>query len=149
MVSASLRELVGQRAGSRCEYCHSPEFVSADRFTVDHVLPQSLGGGDEFSNLALACRRCNERRSNFMSALDPETQQEVALFNPRLDRWSEHFIWSADGLRIIGVTMVGRATVSRLDMNDDGRSTPFIQMSRQIWMRMGLHPPIGDPRLTE
>jgi hypothetical protein len=84
-----------------------------------------------------------------MSALDPETQQEVALFNPRLDRWSDHFIWSADGLRIIGVTMVGRATVSRLDMNDDGRSTPFIQMSRQIWMRMGLHPPIGDPRLTD
>jgi hypothetical protein len=84
-----------------------------------------------------------------VSALDPETQQEVALFNPRRDLWNDHFIWSADGLRIIGVTMIGRATVSRLDMNDDGRSTPFIHASRQIWMRMGLHPPIGDPRMME
>jgi hypothetical protein len=32
------------------------------RFTVDHLLPRSRGGTDALENLALACRRCNERR---------------------------------------------------------------------------------------
>lgn len=35
-------------------------------FTLNHVLPKSLGGSDESDNLALACRRCNERRYNFV-----------------------------------------------------------------------------------
>ena len=148
MVSDALRELVAQRASSLCEYCHSPEFVSADRFTVDHILPQSLGGSDQLSNLALACRRCNERRSNFMTGLDPETQRESALFNPRQQLWSEHFIWTADGIYILGISPIGRATCQRLDINDQARATPFIQASRQIWLRMGLHPPKSDSRLT-
>ncbi|MBW4435195.1 MAG: HNH endonuclease [Pelatocladus maniniholoensis HA4357-MV3] len=43
------------------------------RFTVDHLIPRSLGGTDEVDNLALACRRCNERRYNFVAGVDPET----------------------------------------------------------------------------
>jgi hypothetical protein len=31
----------------------------------------------------------------------------------------EHFRWSADGLRIIGLTPVGRATVVTLRLSDD------------------------------
>lgn len=46
------------------EYCYSPERLSANRFTVDRVIPKSLGDSDELDNLALACRRCNERRYN-------------------------------------------------------------------------------------
>jgi HNH endonuclease len=149
MVSGVLRELVAQRAGYVCEYCHSPEFVSADRFTVDHILPQSLGGLDKLDNLALACRRCNERRSNFTIGIDPETQQEIPLFNPRQQQWSEHFAWTANGLRIEGITATGRATCQRLDINDEFRLTPFIQTSRQIWMRLGLHPPDADARSPE
>jgi hypothetical protein len=148
MVSDSLRELVAQRASFFCEYCHSPEFVSADRFTIDHILPQSLGGSDQLSNLALACRRCNERRSNFMTGLDPETQQEAALFNPRRQAWSEHFIWTADGICILGVSPTGRATCQRLDINDQFRATSFIQASRRIWLQIKLHPPKSDPRLA-
>jgi 5-methylcytosine-specific restriction endonuclease McrA len=41
---------VRRRADSLCEYCHSPEKISTKRFTIDHRLPQSLGGGDEFEN---------------------------------------------------------------------------------------------------
>lgn len=141
MVSEFLRELVAQRADYRCEYCRSPEFVNADRFTVDHIYPRSLGGSDDLDNLALACRRCNERRYNFTIGIDPETGQEIALFNPRQQQWTEHFEWSPDGLRIQGKTPIGRATCDRLDLNDDNHANGFIQTSRQFWIRIGIHPP--------
>ncbi|MEQ8466258.1 MAG: HNH endonuclease signature motif containing protein [Coleofasciculus sp. E1-EBD-02] len=61
------RQIVRERANYQCEYCHSPERLSANRFTVDHIIPKSLGGTDDINNLALACRRCNERRYNFVA----------------------------------------------------------------------------------
>ncbi|NER97868.1 MAG: HNH endonuclease [Symploca sp. SIO1B1] len=147
MVSNHTRELVAQRAKQLCEYCHSPEFVNTDRFTIDHIWPQSLAGSDELYNLALACRRCNERRYNFTMGIDPQTQEEVPLFNPRQQQWSEHFAWRADGIKIIGITSTGRATCNRLDMNDEYHANGFIQTSRRFWTRMGVHPPQEDRRL--
>ena len=67
----------------------------------------SLGGTNDINNLALACRRCNERHYNFVSGIDPQTQQEVSLFNPRISQWSEHFIWTVDGTKIIGLSAIG------------------------------------------
>ena len=83
-VNERTRLLVRQRAKYLCEYCHSPERSSSDIFTIDHLMPRSLGGSDELGNLALACRRCNERRYNFTTGNDPETAKEVTIFNPRL-----------------------------------------------------------------
>ncbi|MFO0570169.1 MAG: HNH endonuclease signature motif containing protein [Polyangiaceae bacterium] len=37
-------------------------YFGAETVTVDHVLPQSLGGGDELENLRLAHGTCNSRR---------------------------------------------------------------------------------------
>lgn len=74
MVSNQSRQLVRKRAAYLCEYCHSPEYLSPDRFTLDHLQPQSLGGSDDLNNLALACRRCNERRYNFVNGIDPQSQ---------------------------------------------------------------------------
>lgn len=76
--------------GNLCEYCHSPERSSSDIFTIDHLIPGSLGGSDECDNLTLACRRCNERRYNFTTGTDPQTKEEATIFNPRLQRWSDH-----------------------------------------------------------
>jgi 5-methylcytosine-specific restriction endonuclease McrA len=73
-ISDAIKQLVRERAEFLCEYCHSPERLSANRFTVDHVIPRSLEGSDELGNLALACRRCNERRYNFVDGVDPETK---------------------------------------------------------------------------
>jgi 5-methylcytosine-specific restriction endonuclease McrA len=58
------KQSVRERAEYLCEYCHSLELLSANRFTIDHIVPRSLGGSDHIDNLALACRRCNERRDN-------------------------------------------------------------------------------------
>lgn len=146
VIPKSLYETVRQRAQFRCEYCHYPELLSSAPLSIDHIQPQSLGGSNDLNNLALACRRCNERRYNFTTGVDPETGEEVPLFNPRQQIWSDHFLWSADALKIIGITPSGRATCNRLDLNDKRRDEPFIQNARQQWIAAQLHPPSDDPR---
>ena len=147
IIPKNVLDIVRSRANYRCEYCHYPEFLSTAPLTIDHIFPKSLGGSDSLNNLALACRRCNERHYNFIVGIDLETQQEVPLFNPRQQRWSEHFIWTADGTKIIGLTSVGRATCHRLDLNDKRRKDRFIQRSRKLWKQGGWHPPKEDPCL--
>jgi HNH endonuclease len=146
VIPKALYETVRQRAQCRCEYCHYPELLSSAPLSIDHIQPQSLAGSDDVDNLALACRRCNERRYNFTLGLDPESNLEVPLFNPRHQEWSDHFMWSADGLRVVGKTSTGRATCNRLDLNDERRQGSFIQNARQQWIAGGLHPPDDDPR---
>jgi 5-methylcytosine-specific restriction endonuclease McrA len=137
-----IKQAVRQRAKYLCEYCHSSERLSASRFTVDHLTPRSLGGSDDLNNLALACRRCNERRYNFVAGIDPETQETVPIFNPRLQEWDDHFIWREGGIVIDGVTSVGRATCIRLDLNDTRYpAAESIRETRRFWMKTGLHPP--------
>ncbi len=85
-----------------------------------------------------------------MAGFDPETQTIVSLYNPRTSAWSEHFIWSMDGKRIIGITPVGRSTCQRLDLNDTGYpEEDSIQSARSFWVKAGLHPPETDPRQIE
>jgi hypothetical protein len=45
-----------------CAYCGRPIlFLDA---SMDHVVPQSLGGPATWENLVNACRRCNEKKAN-------------------------------------------------------------------------------------
>jgi 5-methylcytosine-specific restriction endonuclease McrA len=48
-----LRRAVFQRYGRQCWRCGRPAG------TIDHVLPQVLGGSDDISNLRPACAHCN------------------------------------------------------------------------------------------
>jgi HNH endonuclease len=106
-------------------------------------LPQSLGGSDDLENLALACHRCNERHYNFIMAINPQTQAETSLFNPREQQWSDHFIWSKDGIIIIPKSVTG-TTCKRFDFNDERRDEPSIQTARRFWVEAGWHPPQSD-----
>lgn len=144
-IRESVRQQVRKRANFLCEYCHSPERLSANRFTIDHLMPTSLGGSDEWINLALACRRCNERRSNFLEGIDPETQQTASIFNPRYQNWNDHFSWTEKGTVIQGRSAIGRATVVRLDMNDlRYPKNDSIRATRRFWIQIGVHPPTTD-----
>jgi 5-methylcytosine-specific restriction endonuclease McrA len=87
-INRATRQLVRTRSNFLCEYCHSSEAGSTAVFTFDHILPQSLNGSDDEENLALACIRCNGRRYNFTTAIEPETQTVHPLFNPRNDKWA-------------------------------------------------------------
>lgn len=144
------RQFVRKRAGYLCEYCHSPEKISTSRFTIDHIQPRSLSGSDNPDNLALACSRCNQRRYNFIVGRDVETSAILPLFNPRQQQWSDHFIWNADGKKIVGTTPIGRATCERLDLNDERyRGERSIQEARGLWVQADWHPPSEDPRQVE
>lgn len=57
--------------GMHCAYCTSD---CTDDHTIDHLTPRSRGGGNTFSNLVLACRKCNEIKGN----------RTVAEFRPLL-----------------------------------------------------------------
>jgi HNH endonuclease len=147
-ISELTKQFVRERAEYLCEYCHSLELLSANRFTIDHIVPRSLGGLDDTDNLALACRRCNERRYNFVAGIDPETQEIVPIFNPRYQQWAEHFIWTAHGTVIQGLTPVGRTTCIRFDLNDMRYpADDSIRKTRELWTRTGLHPPSKDPKI--
>lgn len=139
-IPTEIQDQVRRRARYLCEYCHTAEQWQYVSFTVDHVIPLIQGGSDDLDNLALACFHCNRRKSDRLTALDPESKEEVPLFNPRQHVWSEHFTWSADGRFIIGLTSIGRATIKALELNRE----------RAIRIRaadvvVGRHPPAGDP----
>ena len=84
--------------------------------------------------------------AQFTTGIDPDTQKMLPLFNPRLMHWYEHFIWSADALKIIGITSTGRATCNRLDLNDERHNEGSIVKARRMWLKGGWHPPDEDPR---
>lgn len=85
---------------------------------MDHITPQAKGGRTTLTNLALACRHCNQHKGTKAAGIDPETQQPVRLFNPGTDRWAEHFQFLPSSGEIIGLSPIGRATVHELRMND-------------------------------
>ena len=141
-ITNEIKQAVRVRAKYLCEYCHSSERLSASRFTIDHVMPRSLGGSDALDNLALAYRRCNERRYNFIASIDPKSQETVPIFNPRLQNWDEHFVWVEQGTLIEGISTIGRATCIRLDLNDTRYpEEDSIRETRRLWVKTGLHPP--------
>ena len=139
-VPETVQAEVRARARSLCEYCHTDETWQYVPFTMDHVLPLSLGGATAANNLALACFHCNRRKGNAVRAVDPDTQHKVPLFNPRTDAWRNHFVWSADRLEVVPLTSTGRATVQRLDLNRER-----IRRIREADRAVRRHPPESDP----
>ena len=103
---------------------------------LDHVYPRSQGGATTFENVCLACRTCNEFKSDTVSAIDLDTGQLVRLFHPRTQIWDDHFEWVLEGTKIQGRTPIGRATVMALQMNHSA-----IVLSRRRWVMVGWHPP--------
>ncbi|MFY9557507.1 MAG: HNH endonuclease [Blastocatellia bacterium] len=124
---------VAKRANHRCEYCGAPEAIFNFRFEVEHIRPISREGVDEESNLALACRSCNIHKSNWLTAIDPVTQTDVPLFNPREQAWQEHFQLDLETAMISGLSPIGRAAVERLRMN-----SPVQLTARIRWTQLGL-----------
>jgi hypothetical protein len=88
-------------------------------FHVEHIVPISLGGTDDLDNLAWACPGCNLKKSNRVTAIDPETGMEGRLFHSRLDRWEEHLAWQEYWL--VGLTPMSRALIAAFDLNHTRR----------------------------
>jgi HNH endonuclease len=139
-IPGEIQEQVRRRARYLCEYCHTAEQWQYVRFTVDHVRLLAQGGTNALDNLALACFHCNRRKADRLLATDPHRGEALSLFNPRQHMWSDHFIWSANGLIILGLTPIGRATIAALELNRE-RAVNI----RAADVAVGRHPPAGDP----
>ena len=133
-VSGKLDRRVRERAKGRCEYCRLPQAIHPWTFQVDHIIAEQHEGGDEPSNLALACAHCNRHKGPNLSGLDPVTRELTRLYNPRQDRWREHFAWQ--GAVLIGLTAVGRTTIQVLAIND-----PVEVAAREMLIAEGRFPP--------
>lgn len=88
-VSKRLRYEVLRRDNHTCRYCGaSAPDVS---LTVDHVVPQALGGGDEPSNLVTACEPCNSGKTS-MPADAPivaDVEQDALRWAAAMDKAAE------------------------------------------------------------
>lgn len=136
-IPADMERRVREAAQNRCGYCLSPQHLVMARLEIEHIIPLASGGSDDERNLWLACPLCNRHKSDKTQGIDSLTGAEVALFNPRIQSWREHFTSTDGGLRIEGTTPVGRATVAALHLSDD----PDAVTVRSYWIMAGWHPP--------
>ena len=135
-VSKVLCRKVATQARHRCGFCLSAEELTGIPCDVDHIIPVSEGGQTVEENLWLVCSPCNHRKSDRTLVNDPLTRKVVRLFNPRNDDWTDHFVWAADGLLLVGTTAIGRATVAALQLNRER-----LMNARRRWIQGGWHPP--------
>ena len=137
---ARLRRLVTTRARSQCEYCRSPVSHAVSSFAIDHIIPTEKGGKTTADNLALSCHGCNSHKYIKTQAIDPLTKQPVPLFDPRRQKWPEHFAWNQDCSLVIGLTPIGRTTIEALQLN-----RPGVVNLRRLLYAAGKHPPLSEP----
>jgi hypothetical protein len=136
-ISAAIERRVRAAARNRSGYCLSPQHLVMARLEIEHIIPLAKGRSNAEANLWVACPICNRYKSDRTTAVDPETGATVPLFNPRTHTWSDRFGRSDDGLRIVGRTAIGRATVIALHLSDD----PDVLEVRSYWVLAGWHLP--------
>jgi hypothetical protein len=81
----------------------------------------------------LACFPCNNHKGPNIAGRDPLTERIVRLFHPRRDKWHQHFEWR--GPELMGLTPVGRATITVLEIN-----LPHRVSLRQSLIEEGIFP---------
>jgi len=134
-ISAELRRRLRQRFADCCAYCRTAENLTVVTFEIEHIVARSAGGNTEFENLRVSCPTCNRYKSDLSLGRDPLSHEEVALFHPQQQRWTEHFSWNPDATQIVGLTPTGRATIAALKMN-----RPQMIRARRMWVAMNEHP---------
>ena len=61
------------KMGQPCHYCKS----RIKKLTVDHIIPRSRGGTNNYWNLVAACARCNGDKANRLPTCKCEHCQEA------------------------------------------------------------------------
>ena len=62
-----IRTLLSEAQNHRCAICFvltNTKINSRRQSTIEHVVPQSRGGTDNFNNLVMTCARCNNNRGS-------------------------------------------------------------------------------------
>lgn len=80
-ITKAQRLSVYNRYGGKCAYCGKK--IRYDEMQVDHIKPLYLGGADDESNWAPACRMCNYYKSTKMIAV---FREELEKLRGRLEK---------------------------------------------------------------
>lgn len=129
-VDIALRRLVSARASGRCEYCQLPLEFDDSPACLDHIIALKHHGLTIAENLAFACFHDNNFKGDNIAGLDPLDSSLTRLFNPRTDRWSEHFQFRRG--EIIPLSAIGRTTLYVVNLN-----APVRVMARRLLMATG------------
>ena len=132
-VSAALRRLVAERAEYLCEYCLIHEDDTYFGCEVDHIISEKHGRQTDAANLAYACAFCNRAKGSDIGSIIWRTGEVSRFFNPRTDRWWEHF--GLDGVTIIARSAVGEVTERILELNHPDRL-----LEREALRTVGRYP---------
>ena len=101
-------------------------------FPIDHIIAQQHGGPTKLHNLAHSCLHCNSHKGPNIAGIDPVSRKLSPLFRPRRQKWRRHFRY--DGPVIVGLTRIGRTTISVLQINDpDAVALREALISAGVW----------------
>ena len=136
-ISVEVRRAVILRAQSVCEYC----LIHADDTywgcQIDHIISEKHGGTTTPNNLAHACTFCNRNKGSdvgsIVAATISQDRKFVRFFNPRIDRWSDHF--QLEGIIIAPLSDIGEVTANILGFNHIDRL-----LERQELQEIGRYP---------
>ncbi|AFZ15436.1 HNH endonuclease [Crinalium epipsammum PCC 9333] len=131
-ISKELKELVSKRADYLCEYCLISEEDSGG-CQFDHIISLKHGGDTTAENLAYACLFCNLNKGSDLGSIIWRTGELVRFFNPRRDRWGEHF--RLEGAMIQPLTDIGEVTARIFQFNSSDRL-----IERQVLIEVNRYP---------
>jgi hypothetical protein len=117
-ISAELRQTVAARAKQSCEYCLIAQVDTFYGCEVDHIISLKHGGITNPDNLAYACAFCNRAKGSDVGSI-ATLGEFTRFFNPRTDRWSEHF--RLEGATIQALTPIGEVTARIFGFNESTR----------------------------
>jgi RNA-directed DNA polymerase len=80
-----------------CNHCHQ-SFTPDDIVEVDHIIPKSKGGKDEYKNLQLLHRHCHDNKTRYDGSLERNFKPVVPL--------PEDYRWENDILVTVPMTRV-------------------------------------------
>jgi HNH endonuclease len=140
-ISQDLRRLVVNRAEYLCEYCLIHEKDSAFGCAIDHIISLKHGGATDAANLAYACVFCNRFKGSDIGSIVLQTKEFTRFYNPRSDRWAEHFQRQYTTLQPL--TNIGEVTARILGFNDGDRL-----LERQLLINQNKYPhPVALKRM--
>lgn len=95
MANSVSRRAIFTRDNHTCSYCNAKE-----NLTVDHIVPQSRGGKNEWSNLITACLECNLKKGNrtpneagmrlLFQPYKPINKISLTIHNSNNKEWKEY-----------------------------------------------------------
>lgn len=79
---------------------------------------------------------------SMLTAATPQQRQFVRFYNPRIDRWSDHF--RLDGIIITPLTAIGKVTANILGFNHVDQL-----LERQELQELGRYPSLAAQSLID